>query len=267
MSASAPGSYRILVAEQDHQIRELLIQLLHLEGYETDEAATLDGALAKVDESSYDLVLTDLFAPPPTLHLEGINQLQARCRPIPVGILTGWRVDKSEIERAGIAFVMAKPFDIDVLLQQIADRLNPRFTPEQQQQANLVRRYLAALSQGDWAALRLLCTPRIGYYLLTRSLFTARRGFIGIEQYLDYVQSMYTRLPGLQIDRVVIFQHPKGLIARCNVSWQQPEGQRQGITGSMVFHFLGERISQIGEALNAPRLRKLLESAQEEGRA
>src|SRR5690348_2384144 len=137
MRAAESISHRILIAETDQQIRQLLAQLLQLEGYETDEATTLDGALAKLNERLYDLVLTDLFAPPARPHLDGARQLRALCHPTPVGILTSLRVDQRDIERAGFAFVVPKPFDIDVLLHRIADRLNPMFTPEQQQQTVL----------------------------------------------------------------------------------------------------------------------------------
>lgn len=263
MLASASNGHRILIAEEDHQIRDLLTQLLHLEGYETDEAATLDAALTKVDEHIYDVVLTDLFGPVPKPSLDGIRRLQEHCHPIPVGILTGWGVDQEEIERAGFAFVMPKPFDIDVVLRKVADLLNPAFTPAQHQQAQLIRRYLKALSQGDWEGLRALCIPTLRYYLLTRSAFTTERGFVGFERFLDYARLVYQRLPGFQIEHAVIFQHSKGLIARYNLSWQKSEGQRRWITGSMVCHFRGERISQIGEALNTNLLRKLLELPQE----
>jgi len=267
MSASVTNGHRILIAEGDHQIRALLTEVLHLEGYETDGAATLDAALTKVDEHLYDLVLTDLFGPSPIPPLDSIRRLQERCHPIPVGILTGWSVDQDEIERAGFAFAMPKPFDIDVILQKIASSLNPPFTLAQQQQAQLIRHYLKALSQRDWAALRALCTPTLGYYLLNGSIFTTQRGFIGIEQYLDYAQLICQRLPGFQIEHAVIFKHPKGLIARYNLGWQKSDGQRQWITGSMIYRFQGERISQIGEALNTRLLRKLLDLPQENTRA
>lgn len=264
MSTLAPAR-RILIVVKDRQLGDLLVTMLQLEGYQTEVATSLAEALGTIEGQLYDLVVTDLFvtAPPDrqgTAFLHAGQQLRQRCHPIPVGILTGWPVDPEAVERAGFAFALQKPFDLDVILQRIADRLNPPFTPDQQQQAHLLRRFLQAVGMHDGETLRALCTPGVCYYPLTRTPLTDARQMIGIEAYLTYVHQLHQRLPELRFEHVVIVQQGARLIARSMMSWQGEGGQRLQITGSLQCRFLGERISRIGEALPAKRLRELLEA-------
>lgn len=135
-SATAP---RILIVEEDHALNALLADLLRENGYQTDLVYTLEQALQKVDEQLYDLVLTDhLVEATPrrgdSANLSLVRRLRQECFPTPVGLLTAWPVDEQAVERSGFAFVLTKPFDLEEVLQRIADRLNPPFTPGQQQQ-------------------------------------------------------------------------------------------------------------------------------------
>jgi DNA-binding response OmpR family regulator len=54
---------RILLVEDDPQIRALLALVLRREGYETDEADTVAGAMTLLDSGSYDLALVDWRVP------------------------------------------------------------------------------------------------------------------------------------------------------------------------------------------------------------
>jgi CheY-like chemotaxis protein len=257
------NGHRILIGEHDSSIRELVAALLHSEGYETDGAATLQEALEQVEANAYDLVVSDLLTPPmqPPTFLN-IQQLQQRCHPTPVGIVTGWRIEPQAMQRARFAFFLEKPFDLDVLLQRIADSLNPPFTAEQAQQAHAILRALQALSAGDWEIMRALCTPTLCYYMLTPSIFTHERALLGIDAYLAYAQLLRSRLPGFRIDHAVIFQHPKGLITRYQTSWQAPDGEWLHYSNSAICRFQGERISQVGVAQPRARVQALVERTQ-----
>ena len=260
MSSMPTNGHRILIAEQDHSIRDLITTLLHSEGYETDEATTLPEALERIEENAYDLVLADLLTtkmqPPTLVH---VQQLRQRCHPTPVGVVTGWRIEPKAARHAGFAFFLEKPFDLDVLLQRIAGSLNPPFTAEQAQHAQVIRRALQALSAGDWETLRALCTPTMCYYLLTRSAFSPERALIGIDAYLAYAQLLRSSLPGFQINYVAIFQHPKGLITRYQTNWQAPGGEWLHYSSSAICRFQGERISQIGVAQPRALVQALVE--------
>lgn len=265
MSTLAPARH-ILIVEEDHQLGHLLADLLQLEGYQTEVATSLTEALSNIDGQLYDFVLTDLFATAPQARqghalLYTAHQVRQRCYPIPVGILTGWQIDPPAIERAGFAFALQKPFDIDLILHRIADYLNTPFSPEQQQQAQLLRRFLRAVSMGDGETLRGLCVPGVCYYPLTRTPLTDARQILGLEAYLTYVQQLRQRLPELRFEHVIIVLHRARLIARYSMSWQGKGSQRHWITGSVQCRFLGERISRIGEALPTKPLQELLEAS------
>ncbi len=254
----------ILIVEEDHALSALLADLLRDDGYQPDAAFTLEQALSKLDEHPYDLVLTDhLVTTPPrrgdTASLSLVQRLRQECYPTPVGLLTAWPIDQQEAEREGFAFTLIKPFDLDIVLQRIANRLNPPFTLEQQQQAARIRRLLEAISQDDEATLRALCAPTIAYYPLTGSLFTQQRAILGLEAYLAHIRQVRQRLPGMRFEQVTFFEQSPRLIARFNASWQGPAGTRQWITGSIQCHFRNGRISQIGTTFPAQHLRRLLE--------
>jgi DNA-binding response OmpR family regulator len=54
---------KILIIEDDHSYRKMLVKILKNEGYEIDEAS--DGSIGcdMCQKKSYDLVITDLFLP------------------------------------------------------------------------------------------------------------------------------------------------------------------------------------------------------------
>jgi CheY-like chemotaxis protein len=263
MSASASSGRHILLAEPDRSQSQMLATMLQLEGYSTEGAFSLEEALTRVDAYPYDLVLTDLFIIHPPPRLEAAQQLQRSCQPTPVGILTAWPLTTDEAAHEGFAFLLQRPFELDVLLERIAALLNPPFTPEQAQHTRLIRRHLEALSQGNWEVLRTLCTPDVGYYPLTGSLFALAREIRGIDAYLTYAQQVRSRLPDFRIERVVIFYHPLDIVARARVSWRGHDGARQGLTGSVICRFRGERIFQIGVSFNWHRLQALLDPSRE----
>lgn len=129
MGTSASDGHRILIVEHTREIRELLASCLQLEGYETDTAVSLEEALEKVEGHRYQLVLTDTFARPNQSRLSAVQPLQQHCHPTPVGILTGWHLDEGEVKRAGFAFVLQKPIDLETLVQCVAEHITPPRSP------------------------------------------------------------------------------------------------------------------------------------------
>lgn len=266
MNALTPARRILLVeAEPSHQI--LLATILQEDGYHAEAVSSLEAALSKVHTQLYDLVLMDLLTETaPTrgdiTHLHGALHLRQQCYPIPVGLLTAWQIDLAAAERAGFVFALRKPFDLDVVLRRIVDCLNAPFTPEQQQQAQVLRRFLESVSQGDEGALRRLCTPTVAFYPLTGSAFTQERAILGIDAYLAYVRLVHQRLLGFRLEHVAIFAHKGRLIARYLLSWLGLDEQRQWVTGSVQCRFRGELIAQIGEALPTQWLREALGAPQ-----
>lgn len=258
MSPPVAPPPRILVVEPDPSLSDLLVSALRLENYTPDAAASLEEAHDKVDHELYDLVLTDLFSPFPP-RLEAIKPLQHRCFPTPIGIVSGWRVGQAEAERAGFAFVVEKPFELDALLDQIAAHLLPTLSPLQQAQAERITTCLDALNARRWGELRAFWTPEVAYLPLTRSLFTTARALFGQEAVLAHVQQALRALPAFRICHRMVVPHQEQAIIRFRGSWQGPSGQHQQLAGSAFFRFRGERISQIGVTVNTRQLRALLE--------
>lgn len=248
----------VLVAEHDSTQRDLLALLLQREDVTSDTAASLEAACEKVDQELYDLVLTDVFSPFPP-RLEAVMQLRQRCYPTPVGIVSGWRIKEQEAERAGFAFVLGKPFDLETVLERIACYLAPTLSPLQQEQATRITVCLdGPLNARHRDALQALWTPEVASLSLRRSLFPTAGVIFGQETILAQVQRALDTLPEMRVDHRTVVPHRGQLVTRFRSRWQGPDEQRQQLAGSAHFRFRGEQISRIGVALNPRRLRTVL---------
>jgi DNA-binding response OmpR family regulator len=155
----------ILLVEDDDAIRETLVLLLQDEGYQTQEATSVASALYLIEQATYDLILTDLFTHDPAAPLASALALREQAAPTPVAILSAWPANATDPEAADIAFIMSKPFDLDALLTAIAAALDAPLNPEDDQRAQVARRYFSALSSHDWDTLVNLCADDVTYIL------------------------------------------------------------------------------------------------------
>ena len=114
--ATTHGRSRILVVEDNADLRRMLATVLELEGYDVDEAADAREGLARLAAARYDLVLTDYAMPGETgtwmLHEAARLGLMHDAVALIVTAQPGVR-EISEIE------VIAKPLDIDRFLEQV----------------------------------------------------------------------------------------------------------------------------------------------------
>jgi len=122
----AGPTLRVLVVEDDTLIRELLRDVLAVEGYEVVTAPDGQEALHRVGAERFDLVLTDLLMP----RANGDQVLEAVLqsdRPCPVVILTG-RVDDDQLQRLQrrAHAVLPKPFQIADLLETVASAIRTK---------------------------------------------------------------------------------------------------------------------------------------------
>lgn len=115
-------SIRILVVEDDRNVRGLLATMLHAEGYEVDTASDGIGGLRDLHDHTYDLVLLDLMMP----DLGGASVVEElRSDPttaaLPVLIVTGQvEAVPAMRSRVGADNVVVKPFAVDALLARVA---------------------------------------------------------------------------------------------------------------------------------------------------
>lgn len=253
----------LLIVEDDRDIRETLDLLLTEEGYHTVVAASLSEALALVDERTFALILSDLFAHSPNRALDSVAALRDRAHPIPVGIITGWNLSPSDVADQGYAFLARKPFDVDDLATSIAAALRSPLGPDDERRAEVVRRYFASLTARDWDAVANLCADDVTYVLPGHSPFSAT--VQGRAAFRAFTEQTFSQFPGAQFQDVHIYPTPQGLAARYQGSWPVDDHGEQRMAGSVVFQFDGARIRQIGVRLNDERLRALVETAPQAG--
>jgi DNA-binding NtrC family response regulator len=113
---------RILVADDQPDVREALRLLLKGEGYAIETASSPGAVLAAVQRADFDVVLLDLnYARDTTTGREGlelVSELQALDATLPAVVMTAWgSVDKAvEAMRRGARDFVEKPWDNSRLL-------------------------------------------------------------------------------------------------------------------------------------------------------
>jgi two-component system NtrC family response regulator len=115
---------RILIVDDDENIRKVLAIILEDEGYVVDQAETAKQAIEKTKKNFYNMALIDIRLP----DMEGIELLTKirdtvpRMRKI---IITGYPTLQNAIEavnRGADAYIL-KPFDVNKVLATIKEQL------------------------------------------------------------------------------------------------------------------------------------------------
>ncbi|MEO7003663.1 MAG: nuclear transport factor 2 family protein [Ktedonobacterales bacterium] len=252
---------RVLLVEDDADIRQALVFLLQDEGYQTREASTQKDALALVDTTTFDLVITDLLTHDRKRPLASAMMLREYANPTPVAILSAWPTVLESPGAADFAFIMSKPFDLDMLLTSIAGALQRHrsLSPEEEQRAQVVRQYFAALSACDWNALTGLCSDDVIYVLPGNDPLSAT--VEGKAAFRAYTESVFAHFPAARFEQVSVYATPGGLAARYQARWLDDGPTEQLQSGAVVFQFTGRKIKQIGIHLATDQLRRLLDTS------
>ena len=110
---------KILITEDEPEIREVLYNYLKNEGFEVDMASDGVQALAMFAENAYDLVLLDIMIP----KIDGYNVCEVikKQSDVPVVFLSALSDDKSQIKGYDLMAddYVTKPFSIPVLVRKI----------------------------------------------------------------------------------------------------------------------------------------------------
>ena len=115
---------RILVIDDDENIRKILVTILTDEGYDVETAATARKAIEKTRKKFYNVALIDIRLP----DMEGIELLTRfkpttpRMRKI---IITGYPTLQNAVKavnKGADAYIM-KPFDVEKVLETIKEQM------------------------------------------------------------------------------------------------------------------------------------------------
>jgi len=123
--SSRTGS--ILVIEDEHHLRRLLLDALYAAGHDVEGAADgLDG-IRRFASGRHDVVVTDLTMPGCS-GLEVARAVKAQQPGTPVLMITGWGdlVDLDGVRERQIDVVLVKPFAMERVLGAVADALAQR---------------------------------------------------------------------------------------------------------------------------------------------
>src|SRR5260370_10469416 len=122
-------SYRVLLADDQADIRDSLRLLLKGEGYETQGVASPAEALNAIEAREFDAVLMDLnYARDTTSGQEGLDlltRIQVIDSTVPVVVMTAWSSIELAVEamRRGARDFIAKPSENNRLLSLLPTQL------------------------------------------------------------------------------------------------------------------------------------------------
>jgi len=118
--ARAAGSRRVLLAEDEADLRETICELLRDNGFEVTPTGTTDEAIQALQESSFDVIVSDLMMPG-----GGGQEIIAAARrlsePPAIIVITG-RADgalRRDVEAMGADACLQKPFGLSQVLQAV----------------------------------------------------------------------------------------------------------------------------------------------------
>jgi len=115
---------RILITEDEESLRRFVARALRLDGHETFEAGDGAEGLERLDEGSYDLLLSDIRMPV----MDGIelaHQASARFPEMKILLMTGYAEQRERADdlASKIVDVVPKPFALPEIRKAVARAL------------------------------------------------------------------------------------------------------------------------------------------------
>lgn len=117
---------RILVIDDEEFVRNVLYQTLAQEDHQVTLAENGEKGIQLFKEKKFDMVLTDLGMPGMS-GWDVCRQVKEMSPNTPVGMITGWGMETSrkEMEKYGLNFIISKPFDLNKILNVVAENMDP----------------------------------------------------------------------------------------------------------------------------------------------
>ena len=121
--------FRIAIADDDQDLRELIALKLSAAGYDVEEASDGRQLLEEIQHNRPDLIISDLQMPGLS-GLEVLERLRLLGSAIPFILITGLRQanTQEQLDRLGLACCLNKPLDMTQLLSTV-ERITRRFAP------------------------------------------------------------------------------------------------------------------------------------------
>ena len=115
---------RVLLVDDDESILQLFCTVLEMNGFEVITASSASDAISRLDEQSFEMVITDLRMENPTAGFDVVRAAQTRTpRPIIV-IVTAFPVPSSEWRRTGADALYLKGANTMALPEQLKELLH-----------------------------------------------------------------------------------------------------------------------------------------------
>jgi two-component system phosphate regulon response regulator PhoB len=118
MKLEENSKIKILIIEDDHDIRDLIRLQLRLQNYNVSVASNGSEAMTKIENDTYDLILIDRMLPDTNgLELCKLLRLKPQFKEVPIILVTALSQPENIIEGldAGANDYITKPFDINIL--------------------------------------------------------------------------------------------------------------------------------------------------------
>jgi DNA-binding NtrC family response regulator len=158
MKTTNPQPYRVLLADDQADIRDALRLLLKREGYETQGVASPAEALSAIESREFDAVLMDLnYARDTTSGQEGLDlltRIQMLDSTLPVVVMTAWSSIEVAVEamRRGARDFVQKPWENTRLLAILRTQIDLRQALRQASRLEAENRILRAESRPTFLA-------------------------------------------------------------------------------------------------------------------
>ncbi len=111
---------RILIADDDAALLQVLTEALQLAGHIPTQAGTVSDLLTALrGAATFDLILTDMFAADYSEISTTLRELRDATGDTPILLITGWAEIENEAPRLAATDILVKPFSLDQLLERI----------------------------------------------------------------------------------------------------------------------------------------------------
>lgn len=119
---------RILIIEDEEEIRQLLHDIVVSQGHEAEVAFDGKRGLELLRNGEFDLVCTDLGMPGMS-GWQVAEEIKHMGKKVPVAVITGWSVQLNEtgMREKGVDFIIQKPFQINQILQLVQEGLELKY--------------------------------------------------------------------------------------------------------------------------------------------